>query len=100
VKSVTGLDPRTDAAALAPYCPLRNVTKDYPPTMLIHGTADSEVPHDASVEMDRALARASVEHRLILIPGAGHDFVDGDPKQVADAYAAALEFVERHMKPR
>ena len=98
--NVAGIDPRTQDAALTPDCPVRNVTKDYPPTLFIHGTRDTDVPFEQSVEMDNELARAGVEHKLIAIPNAGHGIGDGEPKLVASAYAQALAFVERHVRGR
>ena len=31
--------------------PVKHVTPDYPPTMLIHGTEDTDVPYEQSVMM-------------------------------------------------
>lgn len=95
--NVSGFDPRTQDASLTPYCPVRNVTKDYSPTLLVHGTRDTDVPFEQSVEMDKELTRVGAEHRLILVPNAGHGLPGGDPRQVAAAYDAALDFVNRHM---
>jgi acetyl esterase/lipase len=96
--NVAGIDPRTQDAALTPYCPARNVTPNYPPTLLIHGTRDTDVPFEQSTEMDKELARAGVEHKLIPIPNAGHGIGDGEPKLVASAFAQALQFVEHHVR--
>ena len=91
-------DPRTQDQSLTPYCPVRNVTKDYPPTLLIHGTRDTDVPYEQSVEMDKELTRVGVEHRMILVPNAGHGLPGGDPRQVADRLRSGPEFVDRHVK--
>ena len=48
-----GLDPVTDRKALEAYCPLRHVTRDYPPTLLVHGTKDTDVPYGQSEAMAR-----------------------------------------------
>jgi acetyl esterase/lipase len=96
--NVAGIDPRTQDAALTPHCPARNVTPNYPPTLLIHGTRDTDVPFEQSTEMDKELARAGVEHKLIPIPNAGHGIGDGEPKLVASAFAQALQFVEHHVR--
>ena len=53
--NVTGFDPATQDAALTPYCPAQNVTKEYPPTLMVHGTDDTDVPYEQSVQMDREL---------------------------------------------
>lgn len=98
-KEVSGFDPAMQDSALTPYCPVRNVIKGhYPPTLFIHGTRDTDVPYEQSVQMDHALASQGIEHKLISIPNAGHGIGDGDPQQVAAAYAAALAFVNEHLK--
>ena len=43
-KEVAGHDPDTEPSWFDPYCPVRNVTAQYPPTVLIHGSADTDVP--------------------------------------------------------
>ena len=43
-KAVSGWDPFTEAEKFFPYMPVKNITDDYPPTMLIHGTNDTYVP--------------------------------------------------------
>jgi acetyl esterase/lipase len=97
-QEVAGLDPRTQDGSFTPYCPLRNVTKDFPPTLFIHGTKDTDVPYEQSVQMDQELARHGVEHKLIAIPNAGHGIGNGDPKRVAAAYAEAFTFADRHVR--
>jgi acetyl esterase/lipase len=96
--NVAGIDPRTQDSNLTPYCPVRNVTRNYPPTIFIHGTRDTDVPFEQSVEMDNELTRACVEHKLIPILNAGHGVGDGEPKLVSAAFAEALQFVERHVR--
>jgi acetyl esterase/lipase len=98
--NVAGIDPQTQDAALTPYCPVRNVTKEYPPTLLIHGTRDTDVPFEQSVQMDKELTRIGVEHQLILVPNAGHGLPGGDPKKIAAAYETARDFVNRHVTGR
>ncbi len=95
--NVAGIDLRTQDAALTPFCPVRNVTRDYPPTLFIHGTHDTDVPFEQSAEMDRELARAGVEHKLIAVPNAGHGIGDGDPTLVASAFKEAMAFVDAHV---
>jgi dipeptidyl aminopeptidase/acylaminoacyl peptidase len=78
--------------------PVRNVTAQYPPTLLIHGTKDTDVPYEQSVMMAEQLNRHGVEHELITIPGGEHGLGGGDPKRIDAAYQSALEFVKRHTK--
>jgi acetyl esterase/lipase len=97
-REVTGFEPERDMDKLDPYCPARNVTADYPPTLLVHGTEDTDVPYEQSAAMDRELARHKVEHELITVPGAGHGLSGGDKKAVAEAHRRALEFLRSKLK--
>lgn len=95
---VTGWNPRTEEERFVPFMPLRNVTPDYPPTLLIHGTEDTDVPYEQAVMMSEELGRHGVEHELVSIPDAEHDLVGGDPELVDAAYGRVLEFVNRQMR--
>jgi acetyl esterase/lipase len=97
-QAATGLDPRADYDAFLPYCPVRQVAADYPPTMLLHGDADTDVPYEQSVVMARALADASITHQLQSIPGGAHGFdADmGDPAVTA-AFADVLRLLTQHV---
>ncbi len=97
-KEVTGFDPERDKEKLDPYCPVRNVTADYPPTLLVHGTEDTDVPYEQSAAMARELARQKVKHELVTVKGAGHGLSGGDERAVADAHRRALEFLREQLK--
>ncbi|MBM4460012.1 MAG: alpha/beta hydrolase [Chloroflexi bacterium] len=73
-KEVSGWDPEIEPARFAPFCPVCNVTADFPPTLLLHGDRDSDVPCEQSLMMAEALARAGVPHELVLMPGGEHGF--------------------------
>jgi acetyl esterase/lipase len=97
-KAVTGHDPDTEPAAFDRFCPVRNVTHEYPPTMLLHGDQDTDVPYEQSVIMAEALARAGVEHRLLTIPEGGHGFASRrDDPVVAGAFEQTVAFLRRHI---
>jgi acetyl esterase/lipase len=96
-KEVTGHDPDTEPTAFDRFCPVRNLSAQYPPTLLIHGTNDTDVPHEQSVVMDRELARHGVPHEFISVNGAGHG-LRGVDKTVVDAiYQRVLAFLQRHV---
>jgi len=61
-----------ERAALA--SPIKHVTNDDPPMLLVHGSDDAWVPVVQSVRMAAALAQAGVPHRLIVVEGARHGF--------------------------
>jgi acetyl esterase/lipase len=96
-REVTGFDPQKDRTKLDPYCPVRNVTTDYPPTLLVHGTEDTDVPYDLSVAMAKEFARHKVPHELLTVRGSGHGLSGGNPRAVANAHRKALDFIREHL---
>jgi acetyl esterase/lipase len=95
-KVVTGQDPDTEPRAFDAFCPVRNVTRDYPPTLLIHGTKDTDVPYEQSVMMDAELNAKAVHHEFITIPDGGHGFGRNDDAIAAKIYEQMLQFLKRH----
>jgi acetyl esterase/lipase len=86
-REVVGLDPKKQPREFDRFCPVRNVTKKYPPTLLLHGDNDTDVPYRQSVTMAAELKRVGVDHELISIKGGGHGF-DGKGLKDADVSAA------------
>ena len=72
------------------------MTKEYSPTLLIHGTADTDVPYDESKMMAAKLAAAGVEHEFITVPGAGHGLTGGDAGDRRKANDRAVGWVRQH----
>jgi dipeptidyl aminopeptidase/acylaminoacyl peptidase len=72
-----GMDPkapRSDIEALLrKLSPISYVNAKYPPTLIVHGDSDKVVPLQQAQEMDQALAKAGVDHKLEVIAGGGHD---------------------------
>jgi len=99
-KVVTGHDPDTEPRAFDAFCPVRNVTKDYPPILLIHGTKDTDVPYSLSVQMDKELSVKGVDHDFITIPDGIHGFRSKvDAEIAAKTYGQVVEFLKKHGKP-
>jgi len=96
-KAVSGWDPHTQVKKYKPYMPVKNVTRDYPPTLMIHGTNDTDVPHRQSVMMAHEFQKHGVEHRLFSIQNGEHGLGGGDPQRIDEAYEAAFRFVKRHL---
>lgn len=95
---VSGFDPETEQEKITPYCPVRNITPQYPPIMMLHGTADNDVPYEKSAAMAQELTRNNVPNELITIPGAGHGLWGGDKNLTAEAYKRALAFIKKHLE--
>lgn len=96
-KEVSGHDPATEPAFFMPYCPVQNVASAYPPTLLLHGDQDTDVPYQQSVLMAEVLSRNNVTHELLTMAGYDHGF-DGDMEDptVQTAFAKVLAFLEQH----
>jgi acetyl esterase/lipase len=96
---VSGHDPEEEPSFFLPYCPVQNITTDYPPTLLLHGDRDTDVPSQQSVLMDQELSRHGVTHELAAMPGRGHVF-DGDMDDplVESAFSTVLSFLDSHTK--
>jgi acetyl esterase/lipase len=98
-KAVSGWDPRDEREKFAPFMPVVNVTAEYPPTLLIHGDKDTDVPYEQSTLMAEQFAKHHVEHRLITLPGGEHGLASADPKAIEEANSAAIDFLRRHLLP-
>jgi len=103
---VFGPHPRTSPAAFGAVCPIQNIDDAWPPTMLLHGTADTDVPYEQSTMMLDALAAAGVPATIRTLVGAPHvfdmnitlgDLTASDPTPVARACADSVAFLADHL---
>jgi acetyl esterase/lipase len=98
LEEVTAHDPRTDDAWFDPHCPIRNVTPSFPPTVLVHGEADTDVPHAESESLAARLAAEGVEHRFISLPAVGHGFAGARPEEAEAVEIAVADFLRTHVQ--
>ncbi len=98
-KEVVGIDPNTDPEAFNPFCPARNVSKGYPPTLLLHGDNDTDVPFEQSEQMARELRLHGIEHELIRIPRGEHGF-DGrmTSPDISAVFQQVINFLKEHLQ--
>lgn len=54
--------------------PIRNISKGYPPTCIVHGQSDTMVPITLSQELYAVLQKQGVECKMIEVPGEEHTF--------------------------
>ncbi len=97
-KMVAGHDPDKESKAFDPFCPIRNVTKKYPPTLFIHGTKDTDVPYQQSVDMAKELDNKGVEHELITIKDGGHGLGGVKRDAVLATYEKVIKFLGTHLR--
>jgi len=77
---------------------VRNVSEKHPPTLLIHGTKDTDVPYEQSEMMAKELDSKGVEHELMTIKDAGHGLAGAKPSVVANAHYRVLAFLKEQME--
>lgn len=98
-RSTTNLFPESITAAPEKWklaSPVHHIHKDIPPTLTLHGTADTTVDRDQSSELHKALQAAGVESKLIMVDGANHAWALKTQK--FDHTKDVVDFFDRHLK--
>lgn len=112
-EEVVGIDPHTNSMKYAPYNPEKLVTPSYPPTFLLHGDRDTDVPFEMSERMAASLKRQGVPYHFYRMKGFNHlfdVFPDGPPPrghaiglgnpEVRTAFDEVMIFLEDEVGPR
>ncbi|MEH7013783.1 alpha/beta hydrolase [Neobacillus niacini] len=98
IEEITGVNLLNNIETFYQFCPNRNVTKEFPPTLLLHGTKDTDVPYEQSVFMRAAIIKQSVESRLITIPNGEHVFdKNSQDPIVQNALKQVVDFLKNHL---
>lgn len=74
LKYTTDFESHTHIEELKSYSPLYLVDESYPPTLLLHGNEDEEVPYDQSLQMQAILNEKNVKNDFVIIEGGKHSF--------------------------
>ena len=99
-QEVSGFSPESLAEKIAAYEPVKNVTRNYPPTLLIHGAQDTDVPFEESLKMSAQFRQHGVPYILLPIDKAEHGFVGGNEAQIEDAYHTMREFMLKYLEAK
>jgi acetyl esterase/lipase len=75
--------------------PLRYVSPDDAPVLIVHGSADRTVSPGRSELLDAALRSAGVESTLEIVAGARHDFAEVHTPRVD---TLVHDFLDRHLR--
>jgi acetyl esterase/lipase len=76
--------------------PITHISKDDPPFLIVHGTADPIVPIGQSKILYQALKKAGIEAEMISVKGASHGLgIYGDP----EVTTRVKSFFEKHLRP-
>jgi acetyl esterase/lipase len=97
-KAVAGWDPRSESEKFFPFMPVKNVTAQYPPTVLIHGTADTDVPFAQSQMMAEEFRKHGVAFQFHQIDKAEHGLSGGNRSEIEEAQRKAFEFVKLYLE--
>lgn len=76
--------------------PIRYVTKDAPPFLIIHGDQDKLVPLQQSELLVEALKKAGVEVKLVVVKGGGHG--TRPHFDTPENRKLMVEFFDKHLK--
>lgn len=82
------------------YEPRHNVTAAYPPTMLLHGEKDTDVPFEQSVLMAKVFKLNNVDYEFIHNPSWGHgfDYTEEKDPAIQKAFVRIQRFLEKYGK--
>ncbi|GGA65972.1 alpha/beta hydrolase [Ornithinibacillus halotolerans] len=95
----TGMNPITQLDKIKTYCPYYQLDHTYPPTMLLHGNKDTDVPYEESVKMNEKLTEHQVIHDFITMDNADHVFDEHwDDPNVKQAFQRIIEFIDEHVQ--
>ncbi len=94
---VSGFPRSSIADKIRPFEPIRNVTPDWPPTLLIHGTRDTDVPYEQSELMTNKFKQNGVPFIFLPIDHAEHGLEGADPHKINEAYKIMGEFIKKHL---
>jgi dipeptidyl aminopeptidase/acylaminoacyl peptidase len=92
---IFGLDGKShdeQIKALGELSPIDFITKQTPPTLIIHGDADPLVPIEQAERFDAKLAEIGVPHRLEKKKGAGHVWPN-----IAKDFAVVADWFDQHL---
>ena len=82
-----------DAAWFNKYCPLRNIDPAFPPTVLVHGRDDTDVPATESDNLAQRFRDVGIPHEFHSLPSVGHGFAGAAPDLVETIEIAVANFL-------
>ncbi len=96
IRANPALGPNPSDKLRQSFNPIQHVKAGFPPTMLLHGTADQTISVDASMQLYNALRAAGAAVELHVIEGVTHIF--DSHADLAQASAVWIDlFLDRHV---
>ena len=83
------IEPGSYASCLGPLCVVPSVLPaDHPPTLFLHGGADTTVPIATAQDYYRKLQAQGIEAKFVEAPAASHQWLDTAPEDVTNWFLA------------
>jgi len=99
-EQIFGFDPEEDSLRthefMYRYSPLIYVSKEAPPTLIIHGRLDKICPVMQSEMLHAKMDDLDIEHEYHVIENMHHAFNGASPEQKAQAQTWIVDFIEKH----
>jgi acetyl esterase/lipase len=96
---VSGHDQIKEPEYFNRFCPIKNINRNFPPVLLIHGDNDTDVPFKQSVLMNEALSLKNIDHQFIRMTGFDHAFdkMEGglDNTQISNTFYEVIKFMDK-----
>lgn len=86
-------DKKDDKKFAASVSPINYVTKNSPPTFIVHGDADPTVPYQQSVDLHKKMKDAGVITEFITVPGGLHGKFEKEKN--SEINKAIIDFIFR-----
>jgi len=90
---VSGYEQSEINEKLTAYCPILNIDAEYPPTFLLHGTADTDVPVEQSKDMYATLINMNIKAQIYLQQNGEHGF-DGAWENTPEEFGRVICFLK------
>lgn len=89
---------------LASASAVQRLSHDAPPILLMTGSADKIIPYTQTLEFAGALEAERIPHELVIISGAGHNFIGRTPAETRRYTQTALDhmlaFLAQNLQPK
>lgn len=78
--------------------PTRYISENTPPTLIVHGDADTMVPIQQSHELMAKLTEVGIPHELVIIPGAEHSWMGTPQTEVDRIVDLTIDWIQEQAK--
>lgn len=100
LSTVSGYYQGENLKELSLLCPIRNINQSFPPTLLIHGDKDTDVPFSEALALAEAFGKNKIDYQFIEMKGSGHvfDIFEGGFKneEIMRTFEEVINFLKKY----